>query len=280
MKKIALILCVALIFSFAACKGNNEKEKESRNTQKEDISEHANPEELVKIGKSYTDFGGVNIEIKAAKLDSDDPTLEVEWINKTAYRVLYGDPYLIEHFSNGEWKSCQIKSELAFNSVGYELAATTTQKKEYKLCGVFEVSKKGKYRISSRCSVYEKGEGENPKECKLWAEFTLKADLATDFVYCGNTMTTIYIGEERYTFMGGDSVTLTDLLRRLEYTDRVCDCLPEYRVDTEFGTDYGVNISGTYVKYKGQQAELTEAQAETIKEIIERVKASKPDKED
>ncbi len=92
-----------------------------------------------------------------------------------------------------------------------------------------------------------------------------------------NTPTTVYIGNEKYTFMGNKSVTLTKLLRDLEYDlDKVCNCLPEYTVDTIFGKGYGINLTASYVKYNGGQVELTFEQLDEVKEIIEWVKAQKP----
>ena len=54
--------------------------------------------------------------------------------------------------------------------------------------------------------------------------------------YCGNTMTTIILDDKEYTFMGSDSVNLTDILINLKYDPmRVCRCAPEFTVKTEFG---------------------------------------------
>lgn len=95
--------------------------------------------------------------------------------------------------------------------------------------------------------------------------------------YCGNTQTTVHIGEEKYTFMGVDSVTLTALLNDLEYKSECCKCLPEYIVNTEFGTGYGISLNEGYVRYSDKQTKLTKEQLETVKEIIERIKKQQPD---
>ena len=100
-----------------------------------------------------------------------------------------------------------------------------------------------------------------------------KAQTVSDPVsgYCGNTQTTIYFEDgSSHTFMYGHSVTLTDILVNLDYDpDKMCKCLPEYKVDTEFGKDYGISLSGSYARCEKEQAELTEEQIETIKKIIE-----------
>ena len=94
---------------------------------------------------------------------------------------------------------------------------------------------------------------------------------------CGNTQTTVYIDEDKYTFMGGNSVTLTALLNSLKYEHEICKCLPEYTVDTEFGTGYGINLREGYVRYQGKQQKLTSEQLKTVKEIIKWAKKQQPD---
>ena len=85
--------------------------------------------------------------------------------------------------------------------------------------------------------------------------------------YCGNTVTTV----SREGRGGGEaSSALTDLLLYLDYSGNVCRCLPEYSVDTEFGTGYGVNLTEGYARFGGGQADLTEEQVEQIREILER----------
>lgn len=94
--------------------------------------------------------------------------------------------------------------------------------------------------------------------------------------YCGNTMTTVsrVAGPEEEpweaSFDGSDSVDLTDLLLYLDYSGPVCRCLPEYNVDTEFGTGYGVNLTEGYARHEGGQVSLTEEQAVMIQAILDR----------
>lgn len=89
--------------------------------------------------------------------------------------------------------------------------------------------------------------------------------------YCGNTVTKVTLDGEEYSFWGGDSVTLTDIVINLAYDpESVCRCLPEFTVDTEFGDGYGVNLTESYVRCEAGQAALTAEQAETIRDILER----------
>lgn len=88
--------------------------------------------------------------------------------------------------------------------------------------------------------------------------------------YCGNTQTTLYIGDDAYTFMGGQSVALTDILANLDYDpNKVCRCRPEYTVDTEFGSGYGINLTAGYARCEKGQADLTVEQLKAIAEVIE-----------
>lgn len=87
--------------------------------------------------------------------------------------------------------------------------------------------------------------------------------------YCGNTQTTLYIGEKSYTFMYDYSVILTDILVNLDYNpDKVCRCMPQYRVDTEFGTNYHIHLDYGFARCDKGQADLTVEQVKKIEEII------------
>lgn len=88
--------------------------------------------------------------------------------------------------------------------------------------------------------------------------------------YCGNTMTTIVLDGKEYTFMGSDSVNLTDIVINLDYDpNRICNCLPEFTVKTEFGDPYGVNLNQGYVRCDDGQADLTPDQVALIQQILD-----------
>lgn len=89
--------------------------------------------------------------------------------------------------------------------------------------------------------------------------------------YCGNTVTEVTLAGETYSFWGGDSVALTDLLINLAYDpDAVCRCLPAFTVDTEFGSGYGVDLADSYARCGDGQAALTAEQVQTIRDILQR----------
>lgn len=90
--------------------------------------------------------------------------------------------------------------------------------------------------------------------------------------YCGNMLTTVYLDEMNFTLAGGDSVTLTDMLINLDYDpDEVCRCAAEFTVDTEMLTGIEVNLTEGFARCEKGQAALTEAQAKTIQEIIDKL---------
>lgn len=92
--------------------------------------------------------------------------------------------------------------------------------------------------------------------------------------YCGNTQTTVKIEGKEYTFMYDNSVALTDLLVNLDYNKyKVCKCLPQFQVVTEFGS-YGIHLTEGYARCEKGQAPLTREQINTIREIIEEVQSA------
>lgn len=90
------------------------------------------------------------------------------------------------------------------------------------------------------------------------------------FATCGNTETTIYLEDGRkYSFIGGDSVYLTNLLISLEYSEqKVSDDTAHYRVDTEFQTGY--LLSKTYARLGNAQADFDEQERKMVAEILEK----------
>ena len=165
MKRIiALVLSVLLLGMLTACNQN--------------VGRHADgiikaDKATIEIGKTHTTFEGMEIQIVNAIWNDEETELDVNWINKTGYDVVYGSSYDIERENNGEWSSCVTLENLVFNSIGYELKAGATQKKTYALTDIFDISQNGKYRFTTDCFVYDKGRGGESTECELWAEFTV-----------------------------------------------------------------------------------------------------------
>lgn len=90
--------------------------------------------------------------------------------------------------------------------------------------------------------------------------------------YCGNTVTKVTVDGKTYEFMFGESVTLTDMLLKLDYDPaKLCKCRGKYIVDTEFGLGYEINLEQGYARYNGGQASLTQKQVDTVADIMSRL---------
>lgn len=66
--------------------------------------------------------------------------MNVSWVNKTFYEVVYGESYDIEREQNGKWSSCAING-LYFTAIGYELRKIPLKQKAI-LCQTLLISPK------------------------------------------------------------------------------------------------------------------------------------------
>jgi len=169
MKRIiAALISVMLMLSLCACQKDG--------TDKIDFETG-----FIKIAVAHTDFEGANIQIVDAVWTAEEIKLEVKWNNDTSYDVVYGESFDIEKETDGEWKSCVTLDYLAFNDIGYELSANSSQKQTYNLTDMFDISENGEYRLTTYCHVYDKGRGGESTKCELWASFTVsRTDDADD----------------------------------------------------------------------------------------------------
>ena len=94
----------------------------------------------------------------------------------------------------------------------------------------------------------------------------------TEDGYCGNTSATVTLDGSAHTISGSDAVTLTAILENLDYDPQsVCNCLVEFTVETEVGTEYEVNLTDYFARCDAGQAALTRKQADAIREIVQRL---------
>ena len=92
--------------------------------------------------------------------------------------------------------------------------------------------------------------------------------------YCGNMTAAVKAADWEASFWGSDAVTLSDLLRWLDYSEDVCRCAPEYTVTTELSeTPYDVNLTEGFVRHENAQVSLTDDQIETVRAILDRAEA-------
>lgn len=89
---------------------------------------------------------------------------------------------------------------------------------------------------------------------------------------CGSTSVTVTLDGSTHTISGSDAVTLTAILENLDYDPQsVCNCLAEFTVETEIGTEYEVNLTEYFARCDAGQAALTRKQADAIREIVQRL---------
>ena len=117
--------------------------------------------------------------------------------------------------------------------------------------------------------------GENGMKEELYIDHSHRFAEETEMTdstgaYCGNTVTTVYLGGEEYSFGGTDSITITKILKNLPYDPaETCCCVAEFTVDTEMGQGYQVNLTEYFVRHDAGQGSLTEEQAAALRAIIE-----------
>ena len=165
MKRIIAVLLSVLLLSFLAACGQDIQLPADGKMKLDKAT--------IEIGGTHTDFEGMNVQIVNAIWNDEEIKLDVNWINKTSYDVVYGESYDIEKQTDGEWKSCVTLDNLAFNDIGYELNAKSSQKQTYNLTDMFDISENGEYRFTTYCHVYDKGRGGESTKCEMWAAFTV-----------------------------------------------------------------------------------------------------------
>lgn len=86
---------------------------------------------------------------------------------------------------------------------------------------------------------------------------------------------TMHLRQSSYTFAGEKALALVNILRGLDYRrELVCRCLPEFTVDSELGTGYGLHLNEGYARCEKGQAKLTEEQIKQISAILEWAEAT------
>lgn len=88
--------------------------------------------------------------------------------------------------------------------------------------------------------------------------------------WCGNTVATLHLAGESFSFMGGNAIALSDILVNLAYDpEMICRCMAEYTADTETGKGYQINLTQGFVRCEKGQAALTREQADALRAIVE-----------
>lgn len=173
MKKlIAVLLCVLLLFSFAACS------KDLKLVSNEKTPTYTKELTLDKaslyVHKEDSSFEGMKIELVSAVWNDKEIKLTINWKNSTSYEVMYGEGYDIERQANDKWESCVALDDLTFNALGYSLKAGSAREKSYNITNSFYIHENGKYRFNTYCFIYDKELSDTTTKCDLSIEFTVK----------------------------------------------------------------------------------------------------------
>lgn len=130
---VAVIACIAVAIGFMT---NPDKKNENPST----------PFTATENGASHE---GVRMTVTDLNLDSDDPTVTVEWSNKLENSVLFGEPFDLLYYENGKWESClKPDTDNYFNLPLYMLKPDGKKEMVYHI-GNFDLSKPGNYRVTA-----------------------------------------------------------------------------------------------------------------------------------
>lgn len=203
--------------------------------------------------------------------------------------LITGSYYSLEEFTADGWQPVEMlpqEYDVAWTDIAYLISAEGESRFPENWEWLYGALEEGSYRIGKQIiggagqSMYYAyfviaPEGEPQTDPDHTHALASEPQTVEDPVsgYCGNTVTTVYLNGEEFSFWGTDSVALTDILINLSYDpEKVCRCAPEFTVDTEFGDGYGVNLTEGYARCGEGQADLTREQLDTILNIIDRLK--------
>ncbi len=130
---IAVIACIAVSIGFMTNPDNKEENPSASFTSTESGASHE----------------GVRMTVTDLKLDGYDPTITVEWSNNIDNTVLFGEPFDVRYYENGEWVSClKPGTDNIFHLPLYMLNPGTKKEMVYHINN-FDISRSGKYRVTA-----------------------------------------------------------------------------------------------------------------------------------
>lgn len=103
------------------------------------------------------------------------------------------------------------------------------------------------------------------------ASYVFYAVPAVQYIYLqSKTAATVHLAGESFSFEGKKAFVLNEILANLSYDPQmICDCMAEFRADTESGQDYQIHLTEEFVRCEKGQAKLTKEQVEILREILE-----------
>ncbi|MBE7067513.1 MAG: hypothetical protein E7385_08185 [Ruminococcaceae bacterium] len=153
-----ILVCIAILLiisTFAGCAASKEVDFE---------------ESSVTIGENSSDYEGVEIEIVNAHYE-EGLKLDIKWSNNTEHLVTYGEWFVIEKETDGQWIRCQA-NKMDFPEIAYVLVSDSHATRTYDISEYYKISQAGKYRLCTECYIQQGDEKSTP--CILSAEFELE----------------------------------------------------------------------------------------------------------
>ncbi len=120
---------------------------------------------------SGSDLDGVSLRIAYLYLSSTDTFMDIEWINSTSDRLLFGEQFTVYYNDNGRWVNCSTVKESIWHLIAYMVDSESTVNKTYNL-STQRMNRTGEYRFEASFSI----DGHPEKDYKVWLEFDVKGN--------------------------------------------------------------------------------------------------------
>lgn len=165
---------------------------------------------IISSQETGSDLKGVSLEIVNNGFHLPRPYIEVDWINETSDKILFGDEFNILYWQNGSWKSCQ-NEEMYWHAIGYIMEPKKSGTKLYELAG-FNFGKAGKYRFEAPFFI----DGKSETEYTAWVEFSLTSDANFAESFYFDPMELLYSDKEYTEVVSAEELASYTLSSELE----------------------------------------------------------------
>ena len=118
---------------------------------------------------SGSDLDGVSLRIAYPYLSSQDMFMDIEWINNTSDRLLFGEQFAVFYNDNGRWINCSTVDDPVWHLIAYIVEPKSTVDKTYNL-NAQHMDRAGEYRFEAYFSI----DGHPEKNYKIWLEFEVE----------------------------------------------------------------------------------------------------------
>lgn len=129
-------------------------------------------EQTAGTGQTDGGYNGMSVAVTEIRRTATETVLCVRWENDTQHRVMYGETFSLEVYTDGKWIACERKPDTAFTTIGYMLEPGTVTDKNHTLAWIYGDLPAGDYRFCTGCTVYDSDTG---TFCQLYATFSLGA---------------------------------------------------------------------------------------------------------